>query len=384
MIGRRSLEFIHPDDQGLAIENWMNLLADSSQTRRVRLRHLARDGAWVWFEMVQTSYLDGEDRHVMAEMVDISKEMAAQETLQARERLLHRLAQALPLGVFHTDAAGNILFANDRLYEIVGLPPEETLLDQLALAADRAQLESDLRKVFHGAGDRDLELSLNLPAGQTRLCHVSLRALTGADTTVLGAVGSISDITESAALRRQLEVQATRDPLTGCLNRRALMTRLDEALRRAAAGRDGGVAVVFIDLDRFKHVNDQYGHAAGDELLVVVADRLRSWCGERDALGRIGGDEFIVVREAVADPDEARRLRDEVTELLAAEAVLAAGVVPVTASVGAAWTEGGEDADALVASADASMYRRKRSRPQQPASVPAPRSAEESLPARSE
>ena len=121
MVGRRSLEFIHPDDQALAIESWFTLWSGSERSTSVRLRYQAKSGEWVWFE---TSHLDltnsDVDPHVLAEMVDISAEMAAREALEASERLLRQLTQTLPLGVFQTDLAGRLVYSNSRLYEITG------------------------------------------------------------------------------------------------------------------------------------------------------------------------------------------------------------------------------------------------------------------------
>ena len=105
MEGRRSIEFIHPDDHALAIDNWMEMLASPGPGRRVRLRHRHRDESWVWFEVTNHNLLDDPDhRCVVSEMVDISDEMAAQEELRAREQLLDRLAEAVPIGLFQIDA----------------------------------------------------------------------------------------------------------------------------------------------------------------------------------------------------------------------------------------------------------------------------------------
>ena len=100
MVGHRSIEFIHPDDHALAIDNWMEMLALPGPGRRVRLRHRRKDGSWVWFEVTNHNLLDDPDHGcVVCEIVDISEEMAAHEELRAREQLLDRLAEAIPLGL---------------------------------------------------------------------------------------------------------------------------------------------------------------------------------------------------------------------------------------------------------------------------------------------
>jgi PAS domain S-box-containing protein len=117
LLGHRSLEFIHPDDQERAVQSWMQMLSEPDhQQPAVRLRHRRSDGSWVWFEVTNHNRLaHGADPHVLAEMIDISDEMAAQEALEAREQLLHRLAEALPIGVFQVLADGRIAYTNERL-----------------------------------------------------------------------------------------------------------------------------------------------------------------------------------------------------------------------------------------------------------------------------
>jgi len=110
LVGQLSLEFIHPDDHELAIDNWMQMLATRGPISRVRLRHLHSDGSWIWMEITNHNMLeDPAYGYVVAEMMDISDEMAAHEELRAREQLLERLAEALPVGVVQVDADGRVI-----------------------------------------------------------------------------------------------------------------------------------------------------------------------------------------------------------------------------------------------------------------------------------
>ena len=107
-----------PDDRERAVESWMGMLARPGQSNRVRLRHRRRDGSWLWLEITNHNLLDDPSHgYVRAELMDISDEMVAQEALRAREQLLHRLAEALPLGVFQVDRDGAVVYANERLAE---------------------------------------------------------------------------------------------------------------------------------------------------------------------------------------------------------------------------------------------------------------------------
>ncbi|MBK5224037.1 MAG: EAL domain-containing protein [Acidimicrobiia bacterium] len=358
--GERSLNFIHPDDQELAIDNWMTMLAAAGDGQRVRLRHLHKEGHYVWVEIANKNLLDDPDEaHVIAQMIDISDEMAANEALREREQLLNRLAEALPSGLLHVRSDGTVVYTNERLREIVGVPATELLVDQLRpiLRDDWPRFEAAFAAAMDGT-DGDLETRLHLPgAVDTRLCHISLRSLTEADGTVNAAIVSVSDVTEAAALRDELRRRATFDALTGCHNRASAMAILEEAVSDAGER----IAVVFLDLDRFKAINDELGHAAGDELLVVTADRLRSVVRGDDIVGRLGGDEFIVVCPRVASTDEAIDIAERVASVLRREVELACGLVDMRASVGVAWTTGEvTSADELVARADAAMYESKR------------------------
>src|SRR5262249_48070758 len=155
-------------------------------------------------------------------------------------------------------------------------------------------------------------------------------------------------------LRDELEIRATVDPLTDCLNRAATLALVEATL---LAGGPDGTALLFVDLDDFKQVNDVHGHAVGDRVLEVCARRMRSALRGRDRLGRIGGDEFLVVCRDVADPAMALEIAQRLVETVGADVSVDGLVLPVRASVGVAWTADEDDADALIARADTAMYR---------------------------
>ena len=181
---------------------------------------------------------------------------------------------------------------------------------------------------------------------------------------------SIDDVTEASELRAELERRATVDDLTGCLNRASVLRELDRILRHHAAG-SPGTAVVFLDLDGFKEVNDTYGHGAGDRLLTSVATRLHSISRTGDVIGRLGGDEFIVVLPSITDVAEAtqvgHRLSTALTEPLE---VVGGHAVRIRSSIGVAWS-GAPDvtAEALTTAADQAMYDSKRAGMSEPVCV---------------
>jgi diguanylate cyclase (GGDEF)-like protein/PAS domain S-box-containing protein len=338
----------------------MEMLSRPGQSARVRLRHSCHDGSWQWLEVTNANLLDDpEHGYVLAEMVDISDEMAAQEALRAREQLLHRLAEAVPIGLLQVDRERRVVYTNERLGTLVGVDSCAEVDDQLATVAaeDQPALSSAIDAVLEGR-DSDIEVRVCPPNGELRYCRALLRSLTDDAGTVTGAIVCLEDVTDSVQLRVQLEERATIDVLTRCHNRGSTMT----ALERALAVPGTATAVIFVDVDRFKLVNDRFGHTAGDELLRVVAARLQRAVREKDVVGRLGGDEFLVVCPQVGGPGEAMAVADRVGESVMGIVRLGATTLDVRVSVGVACAAAGTTADALVGRADAAMYEAKRSR----------------------
>jgi diguanylate cyclase (GGDEF)-like protein/PAS domain S-box-containing protein len=354
LVGRRALEIVHPEDQTRAIANWMGMLQTPDDRVRVRLRHQHRDGHWVWFEVTNYHRL-ADPRHgdILGEMIEIAEEMGAEEALRARTRLLQRLTETLPMGVAQIDLSRQIVYRNLRLDTILGASADR-LDEQLAALADTSRSDALAAVDRALTGNVDVDLEVELATSHDR-CAVLVRPLRDDDGTVTGAVLTVNDITESVRLRDQLERRATYDELTGSRNRAAVLGELEARL--TGWHRGGGIAVVFVDLDHFKAVNDGHGHAAGDRLLIETCNRLLGAVRGGDVVGRIGGDEFLVVASDVPGPAQAMEVAERLSRALHAEHD---GVgLGTTASVGVAWTDQAVAADALVAAADAAMYAAK-------------------------
>jgi diguanylate cyclase (GGDEF)-like protein len=182
---------------------------------------------------------------------------------------------------------------------------------------------------------------------------------TDANGTVVGAAGVSIDITELKSTQRQLSEAAHADRLTGLPNRFSLEQRLVDAV--TAAQSDGRrFAILYLDLDRFKAINDTMGHRAGDDVLRVVAERLQGCVRGADYIARAGGDEFVILTPGSANPNDIQRLSDRLIDALAAPIQLAERAVCVGASIGAAiFPDHGLDAEAIVARADTAMHHAK-------------------------
>ena len=359
LLGRRSVEFLHPDDHERAIADWMELLSHQ-RVQRVRVRHLRADGSWLWVELENTFRVaeDVGDSMVVTELTDISEEMAGHDAVRQREALFRRLAESLPNGVLQVRPDRSIVYANARLARIFGSDTGATLDEQFRTVAeaDRPVLEAAVTATLEGTGEAEVEVEVHASAGRVR-CLVNLTPLAGQDGG--GAIISVTDVTESSRLREELRARATFDELTGCHNRSATMAYLEGSL---AGGKAAGLAALFIDLDGFKPVNDRYGHAAGDQVLTEVARRLRLLLRDGDIVGRLGGDEFLLLCPGVVTPEQALGVVARIEEVLDGEFTVDGGRVRLRASIGVAVgvPDQAVTADTLVARADAAMYQAKR------------------------
>ena len=380
VIGKPVLDHVHPDDRARSVEGWMAMLS-TRRIQQMRLRRRRTDGSWIWVDSTIHNYLGEPDRSdVLVELVDVSAEMAAQEALQQQGALLRRLTDAIPDGLLQLDSERNVVYKNARLLEILHGSAQYGRAD--AEFADRsgsfqtdvedrsvrailhtltdegmATFETALARVLEGGEDQDVEVDVVLPGAECRRVLMSIRALLRGDGAVSGTITTALDITDSARTRRELEKRATFDALTGCQNRSSILAALQSELEREDARCTG---VLYVDLDNFKSVNDTFGHAAGDESLVLVAERLRAANRDDDEIGRLGGDEFLVLLRGIPGPEVAISVARRISDSLRTSAQLSAGAVELRASVGIACTDHEAiDAEELISRADAAMYRSK-------------------------
>ena len=372
MVGHRSLDFIHPDDHQRAIGQWVEMRV-CRRTTRVRVRHQRRDGSWLWVEM-ENRYvgLADPDRVVSeCEMSDISDEMAAHEEVRRREKLFHRLAESLPEGLFLVDVKQEIVFTNQRLASILGVCGATAVPDMLANLSptSRAELSAALSAAMIDHIDRRLEIDIVLPQTRApRWCLANVTVLSD-DEGLPGAIVTLSDVTEIALLRDELRQQATYDPLTGCLNRASTFSALQEVLSH---DEPNSAAILFIDLDGFKTINDTLGHAAGDDLLAGAAHAIAAQARAEDVVGRVGGDEFVMICRGLSRPQDALAVATRLQKALAHTVAVPGGSVEVSASVGVTMVVPGATLQALLKRADEAMYRSKRQPDPTPVFLPTP------------
>ena len=291
------------------------------------------------------------------------------KALQISATKYRALVEHVPAIVYTTDSgpAGDSEYVSPRAEELLGFPPEAWTAES-GFWLSRVHPDDRDAVAAHWNEDRArsdwqsnaIEYRMIDAAGQVRWVRdEASRFDTGADAPQR-LTGFLTDVTDRKALEEELQHQAFHDPLTGLPNRSLFADRLGQALARANRRRES-LAVLFLDLDEFKTINDGIGHEAGDELLVAVARILRSCVRPMDTAARLGGDEFAVLLEDLADADAAEDAADRILAALETPVVIADREIVIGASIGiASPTKKHEGVAELMRNADGAMYSAKR------------------------
>jgi diguanylate cyclase (GGDEF)-like protein/PAS domain S-box-containing protein len=264
-----------------------------------------------------------------------------------------------PLGMALHSPDGRHIQVNPAFCELLDRTEEDLLgspvLD-LVTDDDRDELIRQHLRILDGETDQiTMDLRFSHADGRTLWCRVHSAAVRESDRSLRYTVSHVEDITALRQSEEDLAHQALHDPLTGLANRALLNDFLERALVRRASA-DTGVAVLFIDLDRFKLVNDSLGHRAGDALLVGMGHRLEALLRPSDLVARLGGDEFVVVLDSFDDRRDPVRVAGRIRTELTVPIEIEGTEVVTTGSIGIAVASSGDDADDLLRDADAAMY----------------------------
>ncbi|MBA3487745.1 MAG: PAS domain S-box protein [Lysobacter sp.] len=355
---------VHPDDVARVSGSLQAAMDSNVSEWEEEYRFRCSDGRYA--EVVDRGYLlrdaSGGVTRVVGGMLDVSERHRSEADL----RLLRRAVEATSNGIIITDARQPdcpVVYVNPAFQEITGYTPEEVIgrncrflqredRDQIALESIRQAMREQ----------REVRVLLrNYRKDGTPFAnefHVApVRDGSGALTHFVGVQ---NDVTQRQRYEEQLAYRATHDELTGLPNRQLLLDRLQQAVLSAERyGRE--IAVMFIDLDDFKLVNDSLGHSAGDDVLRVVARRLQEVVRGTDTVGRFGGDEFVIVLAEQTDAAGIAEVLARVTRELTDPIELAGVSYTLTPSIGyCRYPEAGRDAEALLMRADVAMYQAKQ------------------------
>jgi len=370
---RRSPSWVlqHEDGAPLPYEDWPSTVCLHEQRVATAdmIRVVRSDGKVRWVSATASPLPPADDgrRSVVVCFTDVTAERGAAQRLRRSERLLAETQRLAHVGSWEWDSPGRAerLSWTDEMYRLAGLVPQSVMVTpQLWLdvthPADRQRLESTLRTAFGRRGPFELAQRLVLPSGEVR--HLAVRGEVEHDTEgrPLRAWGSAQDVTERHRVQEELRRTALTDPLTGLGNRLLLVDRLRTWISAIDGDIHRHVAVIAVDLDGLKRVNDTYGHASGDDLLRETARRLRTVVRDRDLVARLGGDEFVLLCAGL-DTVDASRLAERIVAEISSPYLLPGGVTAWSgASVGVTVTsDPRDDVDRLLAQADRALYAAK-------------------------
>lgn len=326
------------------------LTSGDEEALDLRLLHLGAQ------DSVPKGVGDGE---LLRRSVRYISERARIERLRREVEERFRVAfEQAPIGMALVGLDGHCLKANAALVQLLGRPEAAVLasrLQDLTHPDDLPESEAQAERLLRGEADSyQIEERYLRPDGEVVWVRAGVSVVRGADRRPAYFITQVEDLRDRRRTEEELLYRTLHDPLTGLANRRLLLQRLEESLDRATrSGRR--VAVLYCDLDHFRQVNERLGHAGGDRLLVSVAGVLREALRPGDTVGRIGGDEFVMVCEDVTGVAEAGALAERLLSRL--RTLPATGA---TASIGIALGTPGSDPASLLSRADVALFRAKR------------------------
>jgi diguanylate cyclase (GGDEF)-like protein/PAS domain S-box-containing protein len=363
LVGTNAFDLIHREDRPRVVAAFELAKSDPDLAERVEMRMVHADGGYRNIEAVGTNLLH---EPAIAGLVVTARDVtdrrrAEAELREAQERFRNAFEHA-PIGMALMSLDGRLFRVNRAMVQILGHGADVLLratLRDLTDAKDHEAGAAALGRLLSGdVPSTQLEVRFLHHDGHPVWTSLSTSIVRDMNEKPLYFVCQLEDVTERRATGEALAHQAIHDPLTGLPNRSHFVDRLERELARAA-GTHGRVAVLFLDLDRFKVVNDSLGHSAGDRLLVAVGDRLSAAMRNDDVVARFGGDEFTVLCANVGRV-ESELIAERLAAALANPVALVEGEVFVTASIGIALSDGrNETPETLLRNADAAMYRAK-------------------------
>ena len=352
---------LHPDDRSSVLKSLRRALRGSDDRVELDYRAAHRDGGYRHISARAMILRDAEQSP--SRVVGTQRDVTEMVDAGLRQRQAEAVFNTTLEGVVVTDEDGVILAANPAFLSITGHQEADLLGKSLAFLDADANSPAGMAALRAALGDQDHwqgNVWIRPASGEVVPQWLTISAVRDRYGKPINFVGVYTDITAIRNNAAQMEFLAHHDPLTNLPNRLLLKSRLNHALELVRR-RNGCGAVLFIDLDCFKQVNDSLGHRFGDELLQQMVQRLRHRLRESDTLARLGGDEFVAVLEDIAAPDDAAIVANNLIEQAKQPFTLSGGhVVQVGASIGISmFPEDSIDADALLHNADLALYQAK-------------------------
>ena len=322
-----------------------------------------KDGTLSQEEMTITPVVEtsGGITHFIAINQDIGGRKEAEKALRVAEEKYRALFRDAVIGMFQATPDGRLININQAFAKMHGYgSPEQLFAETCEGTRHRFVAAEHLREwteVLERNGTiQGAEIEVRCRDGSRKWVLVSVRAARDSNGVVVLHDGTVEDVTDRKLAQQRVDFLAYYDVLTGLPNRTLLRDRLNKALG-VARRRRSSIAVLFLDLDRFKVINDSLGHSFGDLLLQHVAERLKHEIREEDTVARVGGDEFLIALSNVSGPAEVEAIATRVLNSLSAEYLIQGRILNISCSLGITmFPEHGEDVETLIKNADAAMY----------------------------
>ena len=353
--GTAFADFTHPDDIEADLQLCRSVLNRERDGYSIEKRYVRPGGEIVFVRIHVAAMRDdmGEVARFITQIGDIGELKANQLELEERSAKLELALDALPGGFWHLDIANGHFETSRHLAEYISGPGAHPLSieDYLARVKPSDLAAADLSRLARGVIDSDVaQYRLSTISGE-RWIRCSRQLLRSTDGTPLKVVGVAIDFTDEQRRIEQHRVDAETDPLTGLLNRRGLEARWQRSSNPAGV-------ILAIDLDGCKAVNDKHGHKVGDQVLQTAAQRLIASTRGHDIVGRVGGDEFLII--VSGDLKSAEAVAERIVRAFRSDISLGVIEAPVRASIGGALISASEPLAQTAARADQLLYEQKR------------------------
>ena len=370
IVGKTDFDFFTTEHAQLAFDAEQEIIATGEPLLGIEERETWPDRPDTWVLTTKMPLRDGAGRIIgtfgLSRDITARKRLALElgaktSRLAGVEAELHRLLESSPDAMLRYDADLRHVYANPAALALLSRSTEDVVgrtSRELGLPLDFLDIwEPALRMVLQSGESAVVEVSIGAPTP----LFLEARMVVETDDAagVVGVFVIARDLTDRKRAEEALALQAVQDPLTGLANRVLLVDRLQQALVRLER-QPGRLAVIFLDLDRFKVINDSLGHAAGDALLLEVAARLRIAARRSDTVARFGGDEFVMLCERLSADEDAAVIAGRISRALAEPFAYDGQILRLTGSMGIAVTEeAGTRPEILIRDADAAMYQAK-------------------------
>ncbi len=355
-------KLIHPEDRARVLAS-VGRHFETSEPFFEEYRVLRKDGSMLHWHHVGTLLRgpDGKAQRCLGTITDISSRREIEEALRLSEKRYRALFERNLAGVYRSTMDGRMLDCNESFARIFGYSSREEVLQQAAwdFYLKPEDREAAVAKLRERLTLTNYELCLKRKDGSTVWVLESENLIEGPDGSLSVIEGTTIDITERKRAEEQVKHLAFHDPLTNLPNRLLFNDRLMLAVAQAHRHTQR-LAVLFLDLDRFKVINDSLGHSVGDELLRQVAERIQEHVREGDTVARLGGDEFTLLVPGITAEEDAAKIARKVCEAIHDPFWIDGRELFVTTSLGVSvYPSDGHDAETLVRNADSAMYRAK-------------------------